>query len=168
MVGDGVSPSERYFPSSTTPAIWIHFPVVAWRNRLPDGIFARQELADERLIDQSNRRRVFRIAPIQVAAGHQACPHGLQIAGSDVVHIRQRDVARARLRFAFEKDAAIGNIQGQRQAIDDPGGLNSRAWSGPYRADGAETAGRAPRRNLARRNRRTQRRHVADRIQDSG
>src|SRR5580704_10009396 len=63
---------------------------------------------------------------IQVAASAQSCSHGLKIAGSNDVRICQRDVARARLRLAFRKDRVIGNIEGQRQAVDYPGSLNSR------------------------------------------
>ncbi len=93
---------------------------------LTDGIFAGQDLPNERLIDQSSKRRVFVIALIQVAAGDQACLHGLEIAGSDVVHVGQRDVARSRLRLAFHIDAAVGNVKCQRQAVDHSGSLNSR------------------------------------------
>ena len=134
-MGEGLSASERYFPSSTTPTIWIHFAVVAVAETLADGIFAGEKLARERLIDQHHAGRVLGVALIQIAAVDEARLHRLQIAGGNAVCVRHGTSPGRGSGLPSSRIGAVGNIEGERKPVDHAGRLDAG-----HRADLVEQA----------------------------
>ena len=83
------------------PILALAFFAGVHPNAFPDGILPGEITIRQHLIDDHDRRHVFRVPGLERPAAQQRRFHRLKIAGRDDGHFRRRQLARLRFRRAF-------------------------------------------------------------------